>query len=291
MKTMIKLILAGATLASVGVANAAGPIAVTPATGGETGSDLVLFVTDTANNATFTQDLGVNVNSLGVTQTSVAADVAANKGYSIGTNDLIGSLSNPVGSNGVDSALASFLGANSGGTFVYGILGASIGNGTASAGEARSVSTISGTPTDAVNGTGNSGLLYGAENSSPDAVTASQSVNSWFGAVNLGNPGGTAYGAKSGGNGLQAAQTLGTANDYALGTSVYLYEIASTGNSNQDAYWYASSTAISVSATGVISGFAGTPPPPVPLPAAVWLFGSGILGLFGIGRRRVTASV
>ncbi|MGI9320139.1 MAG: VPLPA-CTERM sorting domain-containing protein [Thiogranum sp.] len=25
---------------------------------------------------------------------------------------------------------------------------------------------------------------------------------------------------------------------------------------------------------------------PVPLPAAVWLFGSGLLGLFGIARRR-----
>ena len=30
--------------------------------------------------------------------------------------------------------------------------------------------------------------------------------------------------------------------------------------------------------------------PPVPLPAAVWLLGSGLLGLIGIGRRRRSAS-
>ena len=29
---------------------------------------------------------------------------------------------------------------------------------------------------------------------------------------------------------------------------------------------------------------------PVPLPAAVWLFGSGLLGLFGVGRRRAVAA-
>jgi len=28
----------------------------------------------------------------------------------------------------------------------------------------------------------------------------------------------------------------------------------------------------------------------VPLPAAVWLFGSGLLGLFGVARRRVAAT-
>ena len=35
------------------------------------------------------------------------------------------------------------------------------------------------------------------------------------------------------------------------------------------------------------SQFCGdTPPPAVPVPAAVWLFGSGLLGLFGLARRR-----
>ena len=29
---------------------------------------------------------------------------------------------------------------------------------------------------------------------------------------------------------------------------------------------------------------------PVPLPAAIWLLGSGLLGLFGIGRRKAIAA-
>ena len=40
----------------------------------------------------------------------------------------------------------------------------------------------------------------------------------------------------------------------------------------------------------VKSGFVygDTPVSPVPLPAAVWLFGSGLLGLVGVARRRIT---
>ena len=30
-------------------------------------------------------------------------------------------------------------------------------------------------------------------------------------------------------------------------------------------------------------------PPPIPVPAAVWLFGSGLLGLVGVARRRKQA--
>ncbi len=293
MKTMIKLILAGATLASVGVANAAGPISAVGTAAG--GSDLVLFVTDTSNNQMFVQDLGVNVDSLGVTQASVASDVAAGNGYSVGVNGTIGNLNNPVGTNGVDSALASFLTTNSGGNFVYGILGTSIGNGTAGAGQQRQVSTLDVSPTSALAGTGNAGQLFFGEPQTLDAASAAQSVNTFFGTVNTGNQGGTPYGASSG-NGAQAASTLGLPNDYALGSSVYLYEITTTGNTgvngSGDANIYGSSEAITVSATGVISGFnSASTTPPVPLPAAVWLFGSGILGLFGIGRRRATASV
>lgn len=33
----------------------------------------------------------------------------------------------------------------------------------------------------------------------------------------------------------------------------------------------------------------GTPPANIPVPAAVWLFGSGLLGLFGLARRKKTA--
>lgn len=38
-----------------------------------------------------------------------------------------------------------------------------------------------------------------------------------------------------------------------------------------------------------LSGTIGTAPPAVPVPAAVWLFGSGLLGLVGVARRRKAA--
>jgi len=34
---------------------------------------------------------------------------------------------------------------------------------------------------------------------------------------------------------------------------------------------------------------ADLPPPAVPVPAAVWLFGSGLLGLVGVARRKKAA--
>jgi hypothetical protein len=46
---------------------------------------------------------------------------------------------------------------------------------------------------------------------------------------------------------------------------------------------------LTLSASGLLSVAAGSVTPPVPLPAAVWLFGSGLLGLLGVGRRRAAA--
>jgi hypothetical protein len=41
---------------------------------------------------------------------------------------------------------------------------------------------------------------------------------------------------------------------------------------------------VSLTANGLV--FSSTQTAPVPLPAAIWLLGSGLLGLFGIGRRK-----
>ena len=79
MKTITKLMLAGTALTAGGVASA--QINVPPTTPG--GSDLVLFVTDTTTQTYFVQDLGVNLDSLGVTTASVQADVAAGRLYSV----------------------------------------------------------------------------------------------------------------------------------------------------------------------------------------------------------------
>jgi hypothetical protein len=281
MKTIVKLILAGTALAG---ASGAGAATITNLPTAAGGSDLVLFVTDTANNQYFVQDLGVSVSSLGVTTASVNADNAAGNQYNVDGLDTIGTLNNPIGANGLDTALATFLNANVGGTFTYGILGAQVGDGSTGVGQAMAVASLTGPPT--TTGSSNIAKLYNNDPQSSDAVALSQTDNAFFQATNSGNAGGTPYGSATS-NGAQVAGTLGFPSNHALGTAVYLYDIVSMGAS-EDANVYGSSTAITVSSTGVISGFAGSP---VPIPAAVWLLGSGLIGLFGIGGRRANRAV
>ena len=65
-----------------------------------------------------------------------------------------------------------------------------------------------------------------------------------------------------------------------LGTDVNLYAI--TGNTVKAAAGQLYTAGlVTMTATGTLEEVG-----PVPLPAAVWLLGSGLLGLVGVGRRR-----
>src|SRR5271168_176689 len=117
MKTLTTIMLAGTAALAAGAAQA--QITVLPPTV-PGGSDLVLFVVDTTTNVQFVQDLGSNVDSLGVTTASVAADGVK---YSLAGGSSFGPLGNLsvsssiINSSGVDPALAAFQAANAGNTF------------------------------------------------------------------------------------------------------------------------------------------------------------------------------
>jgi hypothetical protein len=69
------------------------------------------------------------------------------------------------------------------------------------------------------------------------------------------------------------------------GDTVYDYVMLSSGNAGQGNTFFAAHVAGFDAGGGVTSAyFAGSAP--VPLPAAAWLFGSGLLGLLGVARRR-----
>jgi hypothetical protein len=285
MKTLSKVMLAGATLTAAGAASA--QISNT--------QDLILFVTDTATNAAFVQDLGTltsTVNPTGCTSTNGSCS-------SLSSTPVVGSITNPtvgpgVITAGVDTQLASFLSTNgattSPGNFVYGILGY-FGNAGPGFNQSVAVSTLDESATGMLadyNGSGQSppfagqtATLFYGEPSTSQAQGSYQEINSWFLSVK-GGFNSTPYGSH-GGVGGQAAAALGAASDFALGTTSYLWALASNGSGN-DANFYGSNTGITVNSDGTITGLGSAA---VPLPAAVWLLGGGLLGLAGISRRRL----
>jgi hypothetical protein len=83
---------------------------------------------------------------------------------------------------------------------------------------------------------------------------------------------------------------LSAADLATVGSTVALYGI--TGNNGLGAVqsYVLGTASLGTNGTLTLAGNTVTaPPPPVPLPAAVWLFGSGLLGLVGVSRRRKAA--
>ena len=283
MKTSIKLAIASLILVG-GVANAAN-INTLP-TNLTTGSSLVLFVKDVSTTTYYYEVLNATVSSVNSFATLASDPVAT---YSLDGTGNPGTLTVPNVLGSFSSAnLSSFI--NSGGnsaanTFAWTIMGAKQGSNDTAANRLAVFTSNTDWLSDTY-------YLAGS-----DTNGISGGINTWFvNDINNGtftngkSTGSTAAGYGSGLNGANAPYTFfgsDVSNGAALGVGQYLWEIASSNGSASNVYKSAALLTLnsdgSLSYTGADLG-AGTSP--VPVPAAVWLLGSGLAGLAGIGRRR-----
>jgi hypothetical protein len=274
MKFSLKLIAGAAALLVAGAASAGTAIVVGGTT---TGSDLVLTVWDntlstaSGTGAAITIDTGLNYSTFGV-------------GSAAATQNSAGNLLTTAESNLINSVFGTDANVS------WEITANIDKQGTAKLPGLIYSSSTTSTPTP-----NNSGI-----------VTTSAVLDSYFGAVNT--LGGSPYellGAGTGTTNDNGGFTIGT--DFPADVA----NASASGFGNQNVYFSKSSAKTGTGATtseyagdASIGGFsyftltsAGaltytyTALSAVPIPAALWLMGSGIVGLLGVGRRRSGAAV
>lgn len=239
---------------------------------------LLFFVTDTVTNQTYTDVLSQDVNSYfsasqAVTGTNgVVTTITGNTNFTVDLS--------------TDSTLAAFLTAAGSDNLSYGVIGGAysgaLGAGQRPAGKVRVIATsaseasvlqntqsqiVNAIPTGILNDTNSLNLNLGA--------TASSTNQGVFGTTI--SAGGTTLNLYNGGLDMSGV---------APGTSVTLYGVTGNGSGSGTTTAFNLGTVDFDKSTDKLTftGNGGTAP--VPLPAAVWLLGSGLLGLAGVGRRR-----
>jgi hypothetical protein len=276
MKTLTKLAFAGA--AALAAANAFAGLQPVSSGNGE----LTLFVA--ATNGTTVTTYGVGLGKT-LDDLASAATIIANSPSSTPFTQL-----SSAGFDVTPAGLSAFLSANSSATITWGLMagdnqgGVAIGNGLRVASSTAAGATPSGITNSKLNNmTGNTNTFLGTVSGQLGGVALDGSSNAalsgtakWGDSATIPDP--TSWF----GNGFSNAVTgIGTAGDlYVLGAGgpglTTLAEVFKIGGD------------LTLTNAGhLVLAAAGNA---VPLPAAVWLFGSGLLGLFGIGRRRVAAA-
>jgi hypothetical protein len=237
-------------------------------------SDLVLIV---QNNATPTNvyalDTGISINSVmptsGLVTNSVLATTIAGINSSIAQSSTLQAFlaSNPAAGDGWTIEAGQYIGLTNALTKTAGnskaIFSSGIATGNPSAVNATTLALLEGYQGAYGQDVGSGGLM---------ALQTSKEASS---GVSYSTQASTKY------------SILGAPDLSALGTTVNLYGL--TGNGNTGAVQsYILGTA-SLGTNGTLTLAANSGGAPVPLPAAVWLFGSGLLGLVGVSRRRKAA--
>jgi hypothetical protein len=267
----IKHAVRAAIVAGAMVAASAAQALDLPASGN---GSLVLFVTNTTTNQVYARDLGLHVDDL-ITQGTGAGQ---NGDPAFGA---VNTLNLSLNTIGPDATLTSFLGTGSTSEFTWNIIGGdSIGNNsflTARRFAFTSPSVNVTPPANTILGT-----LGTAEGNLFNQVNATLAGNNSIVAA-AGQTGGAIDITLVNGHFGQSPQSTVGALDSSL--NFYLFSSAAGGNATPSRLFVFND--LQLSATGILSSVASTE---VPLPAAVWLFGSGLLGMAGIGRRRKLAN-
>jgi len=284
MKSVTKLILGAAVLAgSVNAAHAANTIPL-PSTNN---SDLLFFVSDTKTNATYTAVLSQTINGASGYFTTADAQTA---GATVGTINTINNKANFTTSFAGDTALSSFIsGATAAGdTLSYGVIGLAYSGATGTQRAGLGKTLFVGSASDASSPLSISASALaggGATSFLADIKTLNlQTYDGFNGTTSgvIGTP------ASAGGLDLSSAYTVGLKTDTStIGQSYTLYGFTDAGSTGGNSLAFSLGT---ISFDGTTLSFVGNTVSSVPLPAAAWLLGSGLLGLLGVGRRRDVAA-
>ena len=264
-----------------GVANAAN-VNVLPSA--STGSSLILFIKDVTTSTYFYQELGATVSDVNSFATLASDPVSK---YSLDGDSVNGSMTVPslFGSfSSVDaSAFINSGGNSSSNTFIWSILGAKTGpNDNAGQRLAVTTSTLDWLNTVAPGGDAVNGMSAGLNAMIVDEMQSATFTNGKSSTVGYGSTG--IRGSQAPNNWFGSSQSNGAG----LGVAQYLWEINSSSDGT-GANIYRSAAQLTLTSSGTLAytgADLGAGTSPVPVPAAVWLLGSGLAGLAGIGRRR-----
>lgn len=283
MKNLVRFAVAGALMAGYATAQAQVNLPSTD------NSDLWLFVSDTAASTTFAVDTGITINSL-LPSGSLAA-TSTTGSNAILSNSIADSVS--FTSSAVASYISTAVTAGHSSSLEWGVEAiqytpnASTGA-PAKAAQPGSIKGVMDNVASQESNTSNMVLtnltswVNGFEGDTTylaPTYTAGGKVYAWSAGSTAGNVWGSSGGSLAGSTSL-----YGQGPDQAgvnIGGSTVLYGLTGAGNSGQ-VQSYVLTSDLTLNSAGTLSS-------PVPLPAAVWLFGSGLLGLVGVGRRRAAA--
>lgn len=280
MKT--KLTVAGAVASILLAGGAAHAAAIVPNSGD---SSLIFFVTDLTTHQTYADVLTQNTNSyFSVAQATVPPPTP-------GVINVLNGDANFSVPLGGDSVLTSFLSSAGSDPLSYGIVGGAFSGSTGASqrptGKVRVVATsqvessVLTNLQSQITGATPGGLVVDFNSLNLNLGATANSTNQGVFGTSQASGGSTALNLYGGGLDMTGL------NGVAPGSSVTLYGVTGNGSGSGATIGFNLGTALFSLANDTLT-FTGNggATAPVPLPAAVWLLGSGLLGLAGVGRRR-----